>query len=299
MKGFKKLFEKIIGNQETKIYLENTIKNKKIANSYMFIGNKGIGKKLFAREYAKNIMCQENGKCNDQCNSCIKFNANSNPDYYELVPENQKIKIDNIRLLQEKIAEKPIISNKKIYVIDNADLMTEESQNCLLKTLEEPPEYSVIILVVSNESKILPTIKSRCIKINFSRLTPEELKKYLEVENKLKQYSNEDLNDIIELLDGSLEKVDTIEEKKKNYDELNIIVENLEKGNKLELFNNSEILYNQKENIIDILSYMNIILFKRKMINAVEIVEKTKKKILANNNYEMCIDYLIINITNP
>ena len=68
MKGFKKLFEKIIGNQETKIYLENTIKNKKIANSYMFIGNKGIGKKLFAREYAKNIMCQENGKCNDQCN---------------------------------------------------------------------------------------------------------------------------------------------------------------------------------------------------------------------------------------
>lgn len=281
------MFEKIIGNPEIKAYLQNTIKSKKIANSYMFIGNRGIGKKLFAREYAKNMMCLENGECNDKCNSCIKFNAGSNPDYYELTPENQKIKIDNIRQLQEKIAEKPIISNKKIYVIDDADLMTEESQNCLLKTLEEPPKYSTIILIVSNESKILPTIKSRCIKVNFNRLTESELKQYLPTAS----------NDIIELLDGSLEKVETIEEKKKNYDELLRIVENLKKGNKLELFNNSEILYNQKENIMDLLNYMNIILLKNKMLDAVEIVEKTKQKILANNNYEMCIDYLIMNIT--
>lgn len=280
------MFEKIIGNNEIKNYLQNTIKSKKIANSYMFIGNKGIGKKLFAREYAKNIMCLENGECNNKCNSCIKFNANSNPDYYELIPENQKIKIDNIRQIQEKIAEKPIISNKKIYVIDDADLMTEESQNCLLKTLEEPPEYATIILIVSNESKILPTIKSRCIKINFNKLTKSELKQYLPTAS----------NDIIELLDGSLEKVDTIEEKKKDYDELTRIVENLEKGNKLELMSNSDILYNQKDNIMDLLNYMNIILFKKKMLDAVSIVEKTKQKILSNNNYEMCIDYLIINI---
>lgn len=280
------MFEKIIGNNETKNYLQNTIKSKKIANSYMFIGNKGIGKKLFAREYAKNIMCLENGECNNKCSSCIKINANSNPDYYELIPENQKIKIDNIRQIQEKIAEKPIISNKKIYVIDDADLMTEESQNCLLKTLEEPPEYAIIILIVSNESKILPTIKSRCIKINFNKLNKSELKQYLPTAS----------NDIIELLDGSLEKVDTIEEKKKDYDELTRIVENLEKGNKLELMSNSDILYNQKDNIMDLLNYMNIILFKKKMLNAVSIVEKTKQKILSNNNYEMCIDYLIMNI---
>lgn len=291
------MFEKIIGNQETKTYLENTIKNKKIANSYMFIGNIGIGKKLFAREYAKNIMCLQDNRCNNQCKSCIKFNANANPDYYELIPENKKIKIDNIRQLQEKIVEKPIISNKKVYVIDDADLMTEESQNCLLKTLEEPPEYSVIILIVSNESKILPTIKSRCIKINFSRLTQDELKEYLKLEGKLNQYSESELNDIIELLDGSLEKIDTIEETKKNYDELVRIVENLKKGDKPELFNNSDILYNQKDNILNTLNYLNIILLKKKMLNAVEVVEKTKQKILANNNYEMCIDYLIMNIT--
>ena len=264
----------------------------------MFIGNKGIGKKLFAREYAKNIMCLEKSECCDKCNSCIKFNANSNPDYYELIPENKKIKIDNIRQIQEKIAEKPIISNRKIYVIDDADLMTEESQNCLLKTLEEPPEYSVIIIVASNESKILTTIKSRCIKINFNRLKQNELKQYIKSENKLNQYSETELNDIVELLDGSLEKIDTIEEKMRNYDELVRIIENFENGNKIELFNNSEILYNQKDDILDILNYLNIILLKKKMISAIEIVEKTKQKILANNNYEMCIDYLIMNITN-
>lgn len=291
------MFEKIIGNQEIKIYLENTIKNKKIANSYMFIGNAGIGKKLIAREYAKNIMCLKNAECNNQCDSCIKFDANSNPDYYELIPENKKIKIDNIRQMQEGIIEKPIISNKKMYIIDDADLMTEESQNCLLKTLEEPPEYSVIILIVSNESKILPTIKSRCIKINFNILTQNELKQYLKVENKLNQYSESELNNLIELLDGSLEKIDTIEERKKNYEELLRIAGNLKKGNKLELFNNSDTLYNQKDNILEILNYLNIILLKNQMLDAIEVVEKTKQKILANNNYEMCIDYLIMNIT--
>ncbi len=291
------MFEKIIGNKEIKIYLENTIKNKKIANSYMFIGNAGIGKKLIAREYAKNIMCLKNAECNNQCDSCIKFDANSNPDYYEIIPENKKIKIDNIRQMQEGIIEKPIISNKKMYIIDDADLMTEESQNCLLKTLEEPPEYSVIILIVSNESKILPTIKSRCIKINFNILTQNELKQYLKVENKLNQYSESELNNLIELLDGSLEKIDTIEERKKNYEELLRIAENLKKGNKLELFNNSDTLYNQKDNILDILNYLNIILLKNQMLDAIEVVEKTKQKILANNNYEMCIDYLIMNIT--
>lgn len=88
--------------------------------------------------------------------------------------------------MQEKILEKPIVSSKKVYVINDADLMTKEAQNCLLKTLEEPPEFVIIILVLANESKILNTVKSRCMRIFFSKLKDEELKN-MHIENIMKQ----------------------------------------------------------------------------------------------------------------
>lgn len=233
-------------------------------------------------------LCVNKNGCKDKCDSCIKFNANSNPDYYEITPDGKNIKIEQIRKMQSKVAEKPIISDKKVYIINDADMMTEEGQNCLLKTLEEPPEYIVIILIVSNESKILSTIKSRCLKVKFNNLSKEELKQYLPDAS----------FELLELLDGSLQNVDTIEEKKKNYDELLRIIENIEKQKILEVFNNSDLLYNQKSDIIDLLNSMNIILFKKKMLDAISVVEKTKEKILANNNYEMCIDYLLMNIAD-
>lgn len=281
------MFNNIIGNKEAKEYLSNVIEKQNIVNSYMFVGKSGIGKSLFAKEYARNIMCLEK-ECGNTCNSCIKFNANSNPDFYEVFPDGKNIKIEQIRKMQEKIAEKPVISNKKVYIIYEADTMTEESQNCLLKTLEEPPEYVVMILIVANESKILPTIKSRCLKVKFNNLSNEEIKEYLPTAS----------DEIIELLEGNLENVDTIDEKKKNYDELLRIVENIEKGKTLEVFNNSDLLYNQKNDIMELLNCINIILFKKNMLEAISIVEKTKEKILANNNYEMCIDYMLMNIAD-
>ena len=92
--------------------------------------------------------------------------------------DGKSIKIEQIRYMQEKIAEKPISSNKKVYIINNSDTMTKEAQNCLLKTLEEPPEYAVIILVLANENNMLNTIKSRCTKIMFNPLSKEEIIHY-------------------------------------------------------------------------------------------------------------------------
>ena len=92
--------------------------------------------------------------------------------------DGKSIKIEQIRYMQEKIAEKPIASNKKVYIINNSDTMTKEAQNCLLKTLEEPPEYAVIILVLANENNMLNTIKSRCTKIMFNPISKEEIIHY-------------------------------------------------------------------------------------------------------------------------
>lgn len=279
------MFEDLIGNEHNKELLKETIKTHNTSHSYIFSGEQGIGKRLFARQFAKNIMCLKDGTCHDKCDSCIKFNANSNTDFTEIEPEGKTLKIDQIRKMQEKIAEKPVISNKKIYVINNADLMSEESQNCLLKTLEEPPEYAIIILIVSNENKILPTIKSRCVSIRFNRISNQELKK------QLPNLTDEQ----IKILNGSFQNIDFIEQRYDEYKKVLKIVDTLKNGSLLELIENSEILYTNKDSVLDILNYLNIILLEKQLIEPIMIVEKTKEKIILNNNYEMSIDYLLIN----
>ena len=283
------MFENLVGNEKVKEYLNSTIENKNISHSFMFVGKPGIGKKQFAHQYAEMIMCLQDGKCDGnsaKCDSCVKFEGNANPDYAEILPDGKTLKIEQVRNLQARIVEKPITSRRKVYVIDDADLMSEESQNCLLKTLEEPPEYAVIILIVSNESRILPTIKSRCVIIKFQPLTSKEIK----------QVKPELSDDLIQLLEGSLQNAENIEQKKEQYVQLLNIVNVLENKQLVEVFNSADLLYKGKDDIITLLEYLNLIFFSRNEINAIPIIEKTKKKILANNNYDMTIDYCLMNI---
>ena len=288
------MFENIIGNNNVKEYLKKCIIDKDYSHSYMFLGLEGVGKKLYAQNFSKQILCLDaNNKCEKytqkdnqkKCDSCIKFDSGNHPDFEIIEPDGKSIKIDQIRNLQQNIANKPIISKNKIFIINNADTMTEESQNCLLKTLEEPPKYGIIFLIVSNESKMLPTIKSRCVTLKFNKIEKEE------IEKKFPDLSEEQ----IELLDGSLKLKDTIKEKETEYESIVEFINNLDKGIPY-LMNNTKILYDGKNNINEILDYLNIILLNKKMFNEIEFVEKTKRKLQLNNNYEMCIDYLIINL---
>ena len=174
-------FKDLIGNNKIKDYLINSASNNQMLHSYMFSGREGIGKKLFAKIFAKMILCLSEDKPCNTCKSCISFEGENHPDFMQINADDGKsIKIEQIRLMQEKVVEKPIISNKKVYIINDAELLTKEAQNCLLKTLEEPPEYVIIILIVSNESKILNTVKSRCVKIEFEKIPDEEINNYLE-----------------------------------------------------------------------------------------------------------------------
>ena len=193
--------------------------------------------------------------------------------------------------MQSKIVEKPIISSKKVYIIDNTECMSEESQNCLLKTLEEPPEYAMIILICSNESKMLQTIKSRCIIIKFEELS----------DNQIAQALNTNDKELIKLCNGSLEKADKIQENRETYNKLKDLVNLLEQGSMVDVFNNADVLYSSKDEIIDLLDFLNIIFFEKsiqniKVAKAVSIVENTKKKIMSNNNFDMSIDYMLMYI---
>ncbi len=176
------IFSDIVGNEKNKELLKHIINSNNIAHSYMFVGKDSIGKLLFAKEFAKAILCLNKEKPCNSCKSCIEFDTYNNPDFSIIEPEASSIKIDKIREFTKKVYEKPVVSSRKVYIINDSNYMTKEAQNSLLKTLEEPPEYVTIILITSNENIFLPTIKSRCTKILFNKLTDEELKKVLQKE---------------------------------------------------------------------------------------------------------------------
>lgn len=293
------MYENIIGNNEIKKYLIQASETGKISHSYLFIGTEGIGKKLFAKELAKSILClnkEKNLICNN-CKSCIEFESNNNPDFYIITPEENSIKIEQIRQLQKKASEKPIISQNKVYIIDESDKMTKEAQNSLLKTLEEPPEYVTIILIAQNENAILSTIKSRCTIIHFKPIINEEIKKFLENNYKLENIEENILNSF----QGSIGKAIRLKDKKEELDIIYNIINEIEKKDIIDLMKMAEILYKEKENIQDILEYINTILIEKAKTSylyaeCIEIVEETKKRLKSNANYDMTIDNMIFSI---
>ena len=290
------MFDNIIGNEKIKETLEKSLNQKKISHSYLFVGIDGIGKKMIAKQFAKKILCLDNECCNN-CKSCIEFDAENNPDFVMLEPDENSIKIEQIRLLQRKIQEKPIVSDKKVYIINDADKMTTEAQNCLLKTLEEPPEFSTIILIGTNENLFLSTIKSRCMIIHFEKIKDEELKQYLNT-----NFGMNDINqNMLNSFQGSIGKAILLKDKREQYEKIEDIINSLESRDIIDILNMSELIYNSKEEIFEILEYINVILFNKakkdfKYAKCIDIVENTKKRLQQNSNYDMSIDNMLFNM---
>ena len=291
------MFENILGNEKNKKILEKAINLKKMSHSYIFWGTEGIGKKIIAKEFAKQILCLGDNKPDCKCKSCIEFDSENNPDFQLINSENDKIKIEQIREMQRKIAEKPIISHHKVYIIDNADRMTPEAQNCLLKTLEEPPEYIVIILICSNENNLLSTIKSRCTRLHFDKIENSEILDYINKNEPDKKISP----NIIEFAQGSIGKALKLSENLEMYENVEKLIEQMKSKDLIDIMKSAEQLYKSKEEIDFILEFINVILLKfgkqeHKYVKCIDIVENTKKRIKANSNYDMCIDNLIFNM---
>ena len=291
-------FNNIIGNENLKHLFNNSINSNNLVHSYMFVGPEGIGKSLFAKDFAEMLLCLSNNKACGTCSSCVKFESDNHPDFVILDSEDGKnIKIGQVRQMQEQIAEKPIVSDSKIFIINNSDLMTVEAQNCLLKTLEEPPSYAIIILLLTNENKLLNTIKSRCTKISFKGLTNDELTSYAKLHN------IETTAELLEASNGSICKLIQLKENIEAYKSLDTIISKLSIGDIIDVWNNAEILYKSKDTINNLLDYFNVIFFNKlrktneiKYINSIKIVELTKSRLAANANYDMCIDNLLLKI---
>ena len=288
---------KIVGNEKIKKELEKTVHNNDILHSYIFIGQDGIGKKEIAKEFAKKILCQtKKDSCN--CKSCISFENGNNPDFNIISEEGNSIKIEQIRNLIEKVYEKPIASERKVYIIDNSDKMTVEAQNSLLKTLEEPPEYIVIILITANVDNILNTVKSRCVKLSFESLSNDEIKEVLN-ERGLNTNLNENM---YELFNGSIARALRILEKQEDFTQLEKFVNNITKVDKLDYITTYKRLFS-KDNINEYLEYALLLFFKIgkknnsiQYLNCVNIIQETINRLKSNANFDMSVDNMLFKL---
>lgn len=175
-------FSEVSGENEIVKSLKLSLKNKSMAHAYLFSGPRGVGKTTIARLIAKGVNClnlKENGEPCNECKNCKAINEGRFSDLIEIDAASNR-SIDEIRSLKEKINYQPVEGLKKVYIIDEAHMLTKEAFNALLKTLEEPPAHVIFILATTELEKILPTIISRCQRYDFKPLDLEEMKSGLE-----------------------------------------------------------------------------------------------------------------------
>ena len=288
----------------------NNIIGQEFAKKYI-TGIDGIGKNLFAKEFGKLLINVDN--------------VDNSPDYINIEPTGSSIKIAQIRELQSDIIIKPH-SKYKIYVINHAEKMTVESQNALLKTLEEPPEYAIIILITNNKESLLPTIKSRCEIIKFLPISIMELKRYLMdrgVEEKrsalLANFSRGSIEKALELSESSDFSI--------MRDDIQKYIQDILDKNMVEILNISSDMDKYKDKVIIVLDMMinyfrDIMICKDRadkdmLINGdritfiqnmsskitysqvskiIDIIEETKRKMRSNCNFSVSIQVMALNI---
>ena len=175
-------FKDVVGHTEIIEYMKNAVKQDKVSHAYILNGPKGSGKKLLAKLFAQELQCENNGDepCN-KCHSCRQAMSGNHPDIIRVTHEKpNSISVDEIRVqINEDIQVKPYNGKYKIYIVPDADLMTVQAQNALLKTIEEPPSYAVIFLLTENADSLLPTICSRCVMLKLRNIKDKLVKKYL------------------------------------------------------------------------------------------------------------------------
>ncbi|WP_188963623.1 DNA polymerase III subunit gamma/tau [Deinococcus aquiradiocola] len=168
-------WDQVVGQEHVKDVLKAALEQGRVGHAYLFSGPRGVGKTTTARLIAMTANCQGGGlKPCGECESCLSVRAGNHPDVLEIDAASNN-SVDDVRELREKVGLSAMRGGKKIYILDEAHMMSRAAFNALLKTLEEPPEHVIFILATTEPEKIIPTILSRCQHYRFRRLTPEEV----------------------------------------------------------------------------------------------------------------------------
>ncbi|HBC30731.1 MAG TPA: DNA polymerase III subunit delta' [Clostridiales bacterium] len=317
------LYSQVAGQEEIKTSLIKSINNNQVSHCYLFEGPEGMGKFELALIFAQSLLCLNFHKepCNE-CKNCIKVNSYNHPDLHIINEDGNSIKREDIDMLINSIYNKPYEAKRKVFIIKDAHLMTPRAANGFLKTLEEPPGDSVMILLTINSNLLLPTIVSRCQEVKFRNVSKETIKLFLkDFDDKnvelAANYSKGILNKAINIINGN---DDTLKKRKEIIKIFDRII-NFD----------SEIIYElenyfdeQKDNIDSIIEIMimwirDIMFVKNNMEDLVinkdciellkthgtnmtkdsdiiEYMQNTSDNIKSNVNYKLAVDNMLLRI---
>ncbi|MCT4542761.1 MAG: DNA polymerase III subunit delta' [Vallitalea sp.] len=301
-------FDEIVAHEDIINHLQTAIKTKKISHAYIFDGEKGMGKKMLANTFAKTLQCEKKGisPC-DECISCRTYDSLNHPDII-FVEQTKKtgIGVNDIReQINQNINIKPYQYPYKIYIVDNADSMTEQAQNALLKTLEEPPSYVIILLLSNNINKFLVTIISRCVVLKLKPVMPKEVKNYL---TDMIKISNDEAELITSFAQGIIGKAKELSSSQEFFDmreEMIVISNSIIYDDEYELLKICDKFDNYKDNIqefLDLLmTWFRDLLIVKKINDDLYLINRDKYEILVKQSHNLPyyrISEIIENILN-
>ena len=175
-------FKDVVGHKDILKYISSAVENNRVSHAYILNGERGSGKKMLANLFAMTLLCEtgDNEPCG-KCHSCKQAESGNHPDIIRVTHEKpNSISVDDIRTqVNNTVDIKPYQGPYKVYIIPQADMMTPQAQNAILKTIEEPPSYAVFLLLTENAETLLPTINSRCVMLKLRNIKDTLTKKYL------------------------------------------------------------------------------------------------------------------------
>ncbi|GMQ65180.1 DNA polymerase III subunit [Vallitalea maricola] len=298
-------FDEIVGHNEIIKHLQSAIKTNKISHAYIIDGEKGIGKKLIANTFAKTLQCQKKGisPC-DECISCRTFDSLNNPDViYVEQTKKTGIGVDDIReQINQDINIKPYQHSYKIYIVDNADTMTEQAQNALLKTIEEPPSYVVILLLSNNINKFLITILSRCVVLKLKPIMPDKVMNYVIEELEISDYRSELITSFAQGIIGKAKELASSTEFFDMRESMIKIVDSIINGDDYQLLEVSQKFEDYKDDIEDFLdllmTWFRDLLIVKKINDEMYIINRDKYRTLLKQAQVLSYNRISIMIEN-
>lgn len=323
-------FSNIIGHEKIKEYFKNAVTMDKVSHAYILNGADKSGKMMLAEAFAATLQCEKKGAqpCME-CHSCKQAENHNQPDIiYVTHDKPNTLGVEDIRRqINEDIALKPYSSPYKIYIVDEAEKMNMQAQNALLKTIEEPPAYAVLLLLTNNADSFLPTILSRCVRLNIQSVPDSLIRKLLIEEKKVPDYQAEVC---VAFAQGNVGKAIQLAASEDFNEMKNSALQLIKRLDEIELYEMTQAIKQITEYKLEITDYFDImmiwyrdvLLYKaitdaNKLIfqdevykikdqankssyEGIEIIlealEKAKARLRANVNFELVIELLLLTI---
>ena len=323
-------FKDVVGHKDILKYISSAVENNRVSHAYILNGERGSGKKMLANLFAMTLLCEtgDNEPCG-KCHSCKQALGKNQPDIIYLQHEKPNtISVDDIRSqINNDIGVKPYSSPYKVYIVDEAEKMNVQAQNALLKTIEEPPAYAVILLLTNNAEIFLPTILSRCVRLSLKAVPDEKIKAYLMENYEVPDYK---ADVCVAFAQGNVGKAIELAESEDFNEIKNSALQLIKRLDDIELYEMTEAvkqISNYKLKINDyfdliMIWYRDVLLYKatadvNKLIfkeevyeikkeasrssyggieNILEALEKAKIRLNANVNFDLVIELLLLTI---